>query len=357
MCSAKKYVPLIFKVVYGDPEGCHVDWSQLLKRMLRDTACNLNKCKFHTTPKTGASDGQTTGTSPCGLTIGSMILWSWGLLFTTQQRGRFISRRISLGWLATLINMPQSRQQQHQSLRSSWGIHLRPTIFSYLKGNIWKTSLTCPLITGSTGIPASHSVRDQWLTTMAIAGGNGPLAPHMRHFIPADAHWSIRGWPSEKAYKNCAGVGRYFCLASPPSAAMAAVIVVLTVVFVARPSSSSCPSLAGCHRPLPHSFICVGSSLLCPLTRWLLPRWPCCHIGQCVFDIDAAPPPTTIALMRKRWSKTPSSTSMPSLLSLSLSFNSLTAMVMAVHERPVHERPLFIELLRWLVTLLIFVRC
>jgi hypothetical protein len=97
MCSVKKYGPLIFKVVYGDCEGCRVDCSELLKRVLRDTACNLNKCKFHTTPKTGTSDGQTTGTSPCGLTIGSMILWSWGLLFTTQQQGRFISRRISLG--------------------------------------------------------------------------------------------------------------------------------------------------------------------------------------------------------------------------------------------------------------------
>jgi hypothetical protein len=39
--------------------------------------------------------------------------------------------------------------------------------------------------------------------------------------------------------------------------------------------------------------------------------------------------------------KTPSSTSMPSLLSFLLPFNSLTAMVMAIH-----ERPLFIELLR-----------
>jgi hypothetical protein len=152
-----------------------------------------------------------------------------------------------------------------------------------------------------------------------------------------------RKWPSSAPH-SCAGVGRvfgFFCLASPLWAAMAAVIVVLTVVFVAQPSSSSCPSLVGRHRPSPHSFICVVSLLLCQLTRWLLPRWPCHHLGQCVFDIDAAPPLTTIALRRKRWLKTPSSTSMPSLLSFLLPFNSLTAMVMAIH-----ERPLFIELLR-----------
>jgi len=47
MCSAKKYGPLIFKVIYGDCEGCRADWSELLKCMLRDTACNLNKCKSH----------------------------------------------------------------------------------------------------------------------------------------------------------------------------------------------------------------------------------------------------------------------------------------------------------------------
>jgi hypothetical protein len=45
MCSAKKYGPLIFKVVYGDHKGANS--SELLKRVLRDTACNLNKCKSH----------------------------------------------------------------------------------------------------------------------------------------------------------------------------------------------------------------------------------------------------------------------------------------------------------------------
>ena len=45
--SAKKYRPLIFKAVYGDHEGCCADWSELLKRVIRDTACNLNKCKLH----------------------------------------------------------------------------------------------------------------------------------------------------------------------------------------------------------------------------------------------------------------------------------------------------------------------
>jgi hypothetical protein len=45
MCSLKKYGPLIFKVVYGDREVCGADWSALLKRVLRDTACNLKKCK------------------------------------------------------------------------------------------------------------------------------------------------------------------------------------------------------------------------------------------------------------------------------------------------------------------------
>ena len=47
MCSVKKYGPLIFKFVYGDREGCCADWSELLKRVIRDTACNLNKCKLH----------------------------------------------------------------------------------------------------------------------------------------------------------------------------------------------------------------------------------------------------------------------------------------------------------------------
>ena len=47
MCSAKKYGPLTFKIVYGDSEGCRADWSELLKHVLRDTACNLNKCKSH----------------------------------------------------------------------------------------------------------------------------------------------------------------------------------------------------------------------------------------------------------------------------------------------------------------------
>jgi hypothetical protein len=45
MCSAKKYGPLIFKVVYGDHEGTNA--SELLKRVQRDTVCNLNKCKLH----------------------------------------------------------------------------------------------------------------------------------------------------------------------------------------------------------------------------------------------------------------------------------------------------------------------
>ena len=45
MCSAKKYGPLIFKVVYGDHEGANA--SKLLKRVQRDTACNLNKRKSH----------------------------------------------------------------------------------------------------------------------------------------------------------------------------------------------------------------------------------------------------------------------------------------------------------------------
>jgi hypothetical protein len=50
MCSAKKYGPLTFKVVYGDSEKCRADWSELLKHVLRDTACtNLNKCKSHNT--------------------------------------------------------------------------------------------------------------------------------------------------------------------------------------------------------------------------------------------------------------------------------------------------------------------
>jgi hypothetical protein len=77
MCSAKKHGPLIFKVVYGDCEGCRADWSELLKRVPRDTACTFSSNANCTTLRTGASDGQTTGTSPCGLTIGSMILWSW----------------------------------------------------------------------------------------------------------------------------------------------------------------------------------------------------------------------------------------------------------------------------------------
>ena len=46
--SEKKYGPLIFKAVYGDCEGCCTDWSELLKCVLRDTACNLNKRKWHT---------------------------------------------------------------------------------------------------------------------------------------------------------------------------------------------------------------------------------------------------------------------------------------------------------------------
>jgi hypothetical protein len=45
MCSAKKYGPLIFKVVYGDHEGANS--SELLNRVLRDTVCNLNKRKLH----------------------------------------------------------------------------------------------------------------------------------------------------------------------------------------------------------------------------------------------------------------------------------------------------------------------
>ena len=45
MCSSKKYGPLIFKVVSGDREVCGADWSALLKRVIRDTACNLKKCK------------------------------------------------------------------------------------------------------------------------------------------------------------------------------------------------------------------------------------------------------------------------------------------------------------------------
>jgi hypothetical protein len=45
MCSAKKYGPLVFKVVYGDCEGCCSGWSELLKRVQRDTVVNLNKCK------------------------------------------------------------------------------------------------------------------------------------------------------------------------------------------------------------------------------------------------------------------------------------------------------------------------
>ena len=45
VCSAKKYGPLIFKVVYGDHEGA--SRTKLLNRVLRDTACNLNKCKSH----------------------------------------------------------------------------------------------------------------------------------------------------------------------------------------------------------------------------------------------------------------------------------------------------------------------
>ncbi len=36
-------------------------------------------------PRTGESDGQTTGTSPCGLTIGSMILWSWGIASLQEE--------------------------------------------------------------------------------------------------------------------------------------------------------------------------------------------------------------------------------------------------------------------------------
>jgi hypothetical protein len=92
MCSAKKYGPLIFKVAYGDHEGA--SRTKLLNRVLRDTGCNLNNAN-RTTPRTGASDGQTTGTSPCGLTIGRMILWSWGLLLATQQQGKFLSQRIS----------------------------------------------------------------------------------------------------------------------------------------------------------------------------------------------------------------------------------------------------------------------
>ena len=47
MCSAKKYGPLTFKVVYGDSEGCCAYWSELLKHVLKDTVCNLNKCKLH----------------------------------------------------------------------------------------------------------------------------------------------------------------------------------------------------------------------------------------------------------------------------------------------------------------------
>jgi len=45
LCSAKKYGPLIFKVAYGDHEGA--SRRKLLNRVLRDTACNLNKCKSH----------------------------------------------------------------------------------------------------------------------------------------------------------------------------------------------------------------------------------------------------------------------------------------------------------------------
>ena len=45
MCSTKKYGPLIFKVIYGDHEGANA--SKLLKRVQRDTACNLNKRKSH----------------------------------------------------------------------------------------------------------------------------------------------------------------------------------------------------------------------------------------------------------------------------------------------------------------------
>jgi hypothetical protein len=96
MCSAKKYGPLVFKVVYGDCEGCRSDWSELLKRVQRDMAVNLNKCK-----SSNAEDRRIRWTNHRNISMWfdnwGMILWSWGLLFANQQQGRFIFQRISLG--------------------------------------------------------------------------------------------------------------------------------------------------------------------------------------------------------------------------------------------------------------------
>ncbi len=57
----------------------------------------------HRKQRAGTSDGWITRTSLCGLTIGRMIWWSWGLLRATQKLGSCTSRTSSWGWLATLM--------------------------------------------------------------------------------------------------------------------------------------------------------------------------------------------------------------------------------------------------------------
>ena len=84
-------------------------------------------------------------------------------------------------------------------------------------------------------------------------------APH-EAFRPAPMpmRQSNRGRPSEQADMIFTGVEEFLvdcCLVLPPSAAMATVILVLPVVIVALPLSSSCPSPAGRHLPSPHSLV------------------------------------------------------------------------------------------------------
>ncbi len=229
-----------------------------MKCMLRDTACNLNKCKSH-----NAEDMHIIWTNHRNITIWfdnwEHDLVELGFAVCDATIGKIHIPEEIGNFDKTCLNLEGSSTNRAG----------RPEAFIYdqrfpvVGKATCKTSLTSMLITGSTAAGEAFPPHIQYKT-------NGPT----RGFFssPADAHRSNRGSPSDKADKICArvGIGRvfsFFCLASPPSAAMAAVIVVLTVIFVAQPSSSSCPPPAIRHRPSPHSFVCVISSLLCPLTR------------------------------------------------------------------------------------------
>ena len=163
MCSAKKYGPLILKVVYGDREGCRADWSALLKHELRDTACNLNKCKSF-----NAEDKRIRWTNHRNI---SMWFDNWehdlvelGFAVCDTTTGKIHIPEDQLGLIGdfdeTCLNLDGSSTNRGG----------RPEAFIYdprcpvVGKATCKTSLASMLITGSTATGEAYPPNIQYLT-------------------------------------------------------------------------------------------------------------------------------------------------------------------------------------------------